>query len=241
MKTAGLIIVAALVATPAFAQGEHGKSTSTPVERGYLLGSGAFDSSSASLAGSATSLKSGSGSAQAGVRVARHVLLFGEVGRFRDLEPAGVQATVNTAVASLATNQGLDVTGTTRMPAMYGLGGVRIQGSLRSRVTPYALAGFGAARLTPSARFAYTDGTLPSADPSLPGPAVGSNVTPQLIAAGSFVQPAPSSAFMFALGGGAQINVARHLIADVGYRYSRIAADTPLRAQGLTFGFGVKF
>jgi opacity protein-like surface antigen len=241
MRTAGLIVVTALMATPAFAQGEHGTAGSAPAERGYVLGTGAFDSSTASLAGSAASLKSGSGAAQAGVRVARHVLLFGEVGRFKDLEPAGVQASVNNVVTSLSTNQGLDVTGTSRMPATYGLGGVRIQGSMRHRVTPYALAGFGGARLKPSAQFTYTDGTLPNADPTLPGPAVGSNVTSQLIAAGSFVQPAPTSAFMVALGGGAQVNVARHLIADVGYRYSRIAADTPLHAQGVTFGFGVKF
>jgi opacity protein-like surface antigen len=29
--------------------------------------------------------------------------------------------------------------------------------------------------------------------------------------------------------------------ADVGYRFSRIAADTPVNAQGATFGVGYRF
>ena len=46
---------------------------------------------------------------------------------------------------------------------------------------------------------------------------------------------------MFTLGGGVEIPVARHWAIDAGYRFSRVAADTPLNAQGATFGFGYRF
>jgi opacity protein-like surface antigen len=46
---------------------------------------------------------------------------------------------------------------------------------------------------------------------------------------------------MYTLGGGVDIPVAHHWAVDVGYRFSRIAADTPLNAQGATFGFGYRF
>jgi len=51
---------------------------------------------------------------------------------------------------------------------------------------------------------------------------------------------------MFTLGGGMQIPVTRHWAGDVGYRYSRIAADDSLSASalninGMTFGFGYRF
>jgi len=46
---------------------------------------------------------------------------------------------------------------------------------------------------------------------------------------------------MFTLGGGVEIPVARHWAIDAGYRFSRVDADTPLNAQGATFGFGWRF
>jgi opacity protein-like surface antigen len=51
---------------------------------------------------------------------------------------------------------------------------------------------------------------------------------------------------MYTLGGGVQMPVAQHWAADLGYRYSRIAADTALNSGALgtnamTFGFGYRF
>ena len=56
----------------------------------------------------------------------------------------------------------------------------------------------------------------------------------------------PSTALMLMLGGGAQVPLASHWAADLGYRYSRIAADSTLSATALntnlmTFGFGYRF
>jgi opacity protein-like surface antigen len=72
-------------------------------------------------------------------------------------------------------------------------------------------------------------------------PALGTDVTTQLVSAGAFTMPPATNAFMFTLGGGVAIPVARHWAIDAGYRFARIAADTPLNAQGLTFGFGYRF
>jgi len=86
MKTAGVFLVSMLIAPPALAQ--H--------DRGYLQGTGGFDVSSTAMA--ASSFSTGSGAAQGGVKVAKHILAFGEFGRFRDLQPTSVQGSVDQTV-----------------------------------------------------------------------------------------------------------------------------------------------
>jgi opacity protein-like surface antigen len=108
---------------------------------------------------------------------------------------------------------------------------------MQGRVSPYILGGWGVARLTSTAQFTYTSGPLP--DGSTPTP--GADVTDQLETAGYFTAPAASNAFMFTLGGGVDFPVAQHWAVDVGYRFSRFNATTPLNAQGATFGFGYRF
>jgi len=46
---------------------------------------------------------------------------------------------------------------------------------------------------------------------------------------------------MYSLRGGIEVPVARHWAIDAGYRFSRISTDTPVHAQGMTFGFGYRF
>jgi opacity protein-like surface antigen len=107
----------------------------------------------------------------------------------------------------------------------------------QSRVSPYVLGGIGFARLTPTAQFTYSSGTLPDGS----APTLGTDVTTQLVTAGDFRLPPATTAFMFTLGGGVAIPVASHWAVDAGYRFSRVDADTPLNAQGVTFGFGYHF
>jgi len=107
----------------------------------------------------------------------------------------------------------------------------------RGRVLPYVLGGIGFARLTPTGRFTFLSGTLPDGST----PALGADVTSQLVTAGYFTTPAATNAFMYSLGTGVEVPVARHWAVDAGYRFSRVEADTPLNAQGLTFGFGYRF
>jgi opacity protein-like surface antigen len=107
----------------------------------------------------------------------------------------------------------------------------------RSRVSPYVLGGLGFARLTPTGQFTYSSGILPDGSTA----AVGADVTSQLVTAGYFTAPPATNAFMYTLGTGVEIPVARHWAVDAGYRFSRVAAETPLNTQGITFGFGYRF
>jgi opacity protein-like surface antigen len=130
------------------------------------------------------------------------------------------------------------VTGVARVPAWYSMGGLRYSVPLASRLSPYVFGGLGFARLTPSATFTYTSGTLVGAAIA---PTPGDDVTAQIVSLGDFTQPPASTAFMFSVGGGVAAPIAPHLVADVGYRVSRVSADTPVSAQSVTFGVGYRF
>jgi len=198
-------------------------------ESGYVSGLGGFAASPDATSGNLL--------IEGGVRIAPHLLVFGSVGQFHNLQPSDAQAAVDSTTSSLAVAQGLGVVGTPRVPAWYSMGGLRYEVPMQGRVSPYVLGGLGVARLTPTAQFTYASGTLPDGST----PAVGTDVTTDLVTAGDFTAPSASSAFMFTLGGGVEIPVARHWAVDVGYRFSRVAATAPLNAQGATFGFGYRF
>lgn len=182
----------------------------------------------------------GDGGLEGGVRIAPHLMAFGSLGRFGNLQ-ADLQPTIAATTASLA-DQGLVVFGSGRVPAWFGLGGVRGEFLVRGRVIPYGLVGVGGARLSPTTRFAFSGGTLPDGTE----PMIGSDVTPALLAAGSITRTRASSAPMFTAGGGAQVLLASHWAADIGYRYARIAADSSLsasalNANGMALGVGYRF
>jgi opacity protein-like surface antigen len=198
-------------------------------ERGYVTGVGGFAATSDTTSGNVLG--------EAGVRIAPHLLVFGSLGEFHNLQPSELQPTVDSTTAVLSAGQGLNVLGTARVPAWYSVGGLRYEVPTRGRVSPYLLGGIGAARLNPTAQFTFSSGTLPDGSTA----SVGDDVTSQLVAAGDFTAPPATTAFMFTLGGGVEIPVARHWAIDAGYRFSRVAADTPLNAQGATFGFGYRF
>jgi opacity protein-like surface antigen len=177
---------------------------------------------------------------EGGVRIAPHVMAFTNAGRFTNLQ-TDLQPTLDAATTALS-NQGLLVTGGGSLPAWYGVGGVRAEIPANSHVLPYVLGGIGAAHLNPSPKFTFASGTLPDGQT----PDVGTDVTTTLVSLGSFTAPPSSNAFMLMLGGGVQVPLVQRWSADVGYRYSRIAADSTLSAGALntnvmTFGFGYRF
>ena len=228
MKTFIVAAAALLVATPLMAQ-DHGG----PDARGYVMGLGGFSVSTGSSTGN--SLLEG------GIRVAPHVMVFGNLGRFGNLQ-GDLQPTLAATTASLATNQGLGVTSTGTLPATYGLGGVRLEMPIGSHLMPYVLGGIGIARLNPSAHITYSSGIMP--DGSTPN--VGTDITTQIVTTGAFTNPPSSTARLTTFGAGVQVPLAQHWVVDAGYRYSRIAADTtlsasPLNTNGMTFGFGYRF
>jgi len=219
MKSLWIVVMAMVMApTLEFAQ----------TERAYVGGIGGF-----AITPDTTS---GDVSAEAGVRIAPHLSLFADVGHFHNLQPSDVQDNVDLTTQASA-DTGLNVIGTGRVPAMYSVGGVRYQPAMLGRIAPYVLGGVGVAHLTPTARFTYSSGALPDGST----PAVGDDVTSQLESAFDFSLPMPGNAFMATIGGGVEVPLARHWAVDADYRFSRIKADTPLNAQGATFGIGYRF
>ena len=220
--------VTMLAGAPLWAQDNGG-----PDARGYVTGLGGFAASVGKTTGDVL--------VEGGVRIAPHVMVFGNIGRFGSLQ-ADLQPTLDTSTAALSTNQGLTVIGGGSVPASYFAGGLRVEVPTNSRVMPYVLGGVGVAHLNPTAQFTFSSGTLPDGST----PTVGTDVTTAIVSSGAFTQPAASTAFMFTLGGGAQFPIAPHWVVDAGYRYSRIAADStlsasPLNANGMTFGVGYRF
>jgi opacity protein-like surface antigen len=232
MRAAWMIAatVTLLTAAPLFAQEHGGGGQDAP---GYVTGLGGFARSVGSTTGDVV--------VEGGARVAPHVMVIGNVGRFGNLQ-ADLQPTLDATTSALAANQGLLVIGAGSLPASYFTGGLRVEVPTNGRVMPYVLGGVGVARLNPTPQFTFSSGTMPDGST----PAVGTDVTAALTSTGSFTTPAASSAFMLTLGGGVQIPVAPHWVVDAGYRYARIAADTtlsasPLTTNGMTFGFGYRF
>jgi opacity protein-like surface antigen len=230
MKVQVLSLVAMFVATvaaPSFAQEKRAQDPN-----GYVSGFGG--------AAWADGNSTGSVLFEGGVRIAPHVTAFGNVGRFANLQ-GDLQPTLDAATNALS-EQGLGVTSGGTLPAWYGVGGLRAEFPASAHALPYVLGGLGAARLNPAAQFTYASGTMP--DGLIP--AVGTDVTSTLVALGSYAAPPASNALMFTLGGGVEIPTMSHWSVDLGYRYSRIAADTTLSATALntnamTFGFGYRF
>lgn len=209
------------------------QEASGPDASGYITGVGGF---STSLGGT-----TGDMLIEGGVRIAPNLMVIGNIGRFGNLQ-SDLQPTLDATTGALAATQGLSVTGGGSLPASFYQGGLRLEVPTRSRIMPYVLGTVGVARLTPTAQFAYAGGIMPDGST----PAVGTDVTSALVSTNSFSAPPPSSALMFTLGGGVQVPVIPHWVVDVGYRYSRIAADptlsaAPLNTNGMTFGFGYRF
>ena len=177
---------------------------------------------------------------EGGARVAPHVLAFGNIGRFNDLQ-TDLTPSLSAETATLS-GEGLGVDGLGTLPAWYTLGGLRAEFPANRHALPYVLGGLGTARLKPNEQFMFTNGALPDGTV----PAVGTDVTSTLETSGALLAPARTNAFMYMLGGGVQVPVAQHWAADLGYRYSRIGADTALSTGALgtnamTFGFAYRF
>ncbi len=221
------VALVALGAAPLFAQEAGGENA-----KGYVSGFGATVWTGGNTTGSVVF--------EGGARIAPRLMVFTNVGRYSNLQ-TDLQPTLNATATSLST-QGLGITAQGTLPAWYGVGGLRAEIPANKHVFPYFLGGIGAARLNPTTELTFTSGNLP--DGSTPD--VGTDVTTTLMSAGDYTAPAASTSFMFMLGGGAQIPLAPHWAVDVGYRYSRIAADsmlsaTALNTNAMTFGFGYRF
>ena len=234
MRTLMILLgLTAITAAPLAAQEKNGKDGGWQDAPAYVTGLGGFQAATGNTTGDVL--------IEGGVRVMPHVMVFGDLGWYKNLQ-SDLTPSLNGAMTSLQTAQGLSVTGSGTLPALYSIGGVRVEIPMSDLFLPYVLGGAGAARLNPTQQFAFSSGTMP--DGSSPTP--GQNITTNLTSAGALTTPGSSTAFMYTLGGGVLIPVASRWIIDAAYRYSRIAADStlsasPLNTNGMTFGLGYRF
>jgi len=214
-----LTMVAALVATAAYAQ----------EPRGYIEGAGGLSR--------ITGATSGGVNGEVGVKLTSNLVVFGNVGDVRNVHWSSLQTNVDDTVSSLSTNNGLMATATTKVPTWYSIGGARLQFPTHSVITPYVFGGLGFAQLRPKVQFAYQNGTTLSGDTAT----VGQDITSDVVTNGLFTMPSSSTHMMLRTGGGVQMPIAKHLLGSVGYSVSRISADTPIHTQDVTFGLGFRF
>ena len=170
MQTRLIIVITIIVlaAAPSFAQSA----------RGFVTGAGGFAVS--------PDTTSGDWLGEAGVRVAPNLFVFGDLGQFHNLQPSQVQPAIDTTTA-MVSQSGLTVVGSGRVPATYGLGGLRFEVPTRSRFAPYVFGGVGMAHVAPTATFTYTSGPLP--DSSTPRSATTSQHSSKRRATSASRQP----------------------------------------------------
>jgi len=226
------ITVLAMTAAPLFAQ-EHGQNGGWQDSPAYVTGLGGFQAATGSTTGDVL--------IEGGVRVAPHVMVFGDLGWFKNLQ-GDLTPSLNNTVTSLQNTQGLNVTGTGTLPALYSIGGVRLEIPTSDVFLPYVFGGAGVAHLNPTQQFMFASGVMPDGST----PTAGQDVTSNLTTTGLLIPPPSSNAFMYTVGGGVLIPVAQRWVIDAAYRYSRIAADStlsasPLSTNGMTFGLGYRF
>jgi hypothetical protein len=160
-----------------------------------------------------------------GAAPSRHVMIFGELGRMTDALPKTDQQTITDNASALAASEGGIATVLGHVPVVYGTGGVRINGTTRNRVTPFAEAAFG---------FAHVTNTL-SVTVS------GTDVSPQVLTTPLTSRPSQTDPLM-SLGGGVSFAAGTRTAIDIGYRYSRIfATDQGINTGKLYGGVRVGF
>ena len=150
------------------------------------------------------------------VPLSDHIQVLGEGGRINDI--------MSPTIASLLDFTPIDM----RLSATYFAGGVRILGSSRAVVRPYAETTFGMARLRTgfggpeAAEYPYVNVALQYLDSTQP---------------------------MLGLGGGLMIQ-GGHVVVDLGYRFNKISGGNVVQTvltggdfdvHQIRFGFGVKF
>jgi hypothetical protein len=198
VQSLGLLLSLGLVtfvASPALAQ-----------ERGFATGIGAVTFGTvtgANIAG------------RAGVSLSNHVMVFGEVGHMTNVLPKSEESTINDNAATVGDSMGGAALVGGGMPAAYGSGGVRVNGTMHNHVTPFAEASLGFAHLTNTLNASVN----------------GSDVT-SLVVTTPLTTSLPETDPLLGLGAGVSIRTGAHAALEVGYRYSRIFAST----QGINTG-----
>ena len=158
-----------------------------------------------------------------GFRIAKHVQLIGEAGRMQNVAPKEIQDEVDLESALLSADLGVPVTVNVKVPAVYAMGGIRMNVPTMRRFHPFVDVGVGVASI--SADFdAEVDGT---------------DISDELE---NELDLQSESKFLFAIGGGVAIPLTQRTALDVAYRFHRIATEDPaINASAILAGFRFNF
>ena len=210
----------ALLPAAAFAQPKVAPAPPPPDPRGYV------ELNAQSAFGNVTSQSFGG---EVGIAIQQNLQVFFEIGAARDVSTPDLGAAAVLIANSLAQSQS-NVGFSVKEPATFGIGGVRYLFPIAdSKLQPYVLAGFGAAKVSRNVKFTVGGNDVTANLPQL-GVVLGSDLS------GSFTRP------MMTLGGGIVYPVWQRVIADFQFRYGRIfAADQGINLSRAGLGIGVRF
>ena len=216
MKTRSILMLAVFAAgivwtAPAFAQ-----SGAAP-DHGYVMGA------AQSAFGNVTTQNFG---AELGVTVFRQVQVFAEVGLTRDTAPAELGTATSTIAGALTALQSAPVAFSVKQPVTFGAGGIRyVIPTGHAGIQGYVLAGAGMAQVKKEVSITIGGSTSTLAQYV----SIGSDLT------GDETKP------LFTGGGGITWTGWQMLVVDLGFRVSRISAETPITVSRAGAGIGFRF
>jgi opacity protein-like surface antigen len=146
-----------------------------------------------------------------GVNLGQNVQITGEVGRMQNLESNFMRDDLQAIEAAALLEEGVPVTAKADVRSFYATGGVRVLFLSSGNIRPYAAGSAGVAHLMPKPVFA----------------ALGIDVTSALLQEPDIQKVfATMNRPLASVGGGISFTPTRHLLLDVGYKYSRIFIPT---------------
>jgi opacity protein-like surface antigen len=207
------LVLAMLLAFPAAAAAQ---------ERGYVQG----------LTGAARGVETDSVYGGIGAwRIGDRLEVFGEVARLRNAlgpELRDQLAAIETALRAAIEAQfgtAFPVVFEPRVPAWYGLGGVRLRGPAAGRLSTYLEGGLGAARLDPQVHLTVNDEPLDT----------------EIAAVTGLDDDRQQLEFIAGGGAGLAFQVWRRIRIEGGYRYMRLFGDAKTSLNRVHLGAGLTF
>jgi opacity protein-like surface antigen len=195
-------------------------SAQTAADRGYVEGV------AQSAFGNVTSQSFGG---EVGFNLTPTIQVFGEGGHVGDAATAAIGTAAQLIAGYLSTAQPQPVDYSVKQPVTFGAAGIRYLFPTTSpAVTPYVLAGGGAAAVKSDVKF------------TIAGSEVTNNLGDYGVVLGSDLSGSVTKA-MLVVGGGVQWAAWRQMIVDLQYRYNRVFTDPGMNINRAGVGIGFRF
>lgn len=151
------------------------------------------------------------------------IQVFGEVGRAQNVMPSSFKDDLDTAISALSVYYGVPMTMDIKVPAFYGLGGVRYVVPVAGKVHPFVEGGLGVASLS------Y----------DIEAKVMGVDVSEDVEDA---MDLSSESKLLIAIGGGVSADLTASLQLDAGYRFMHVNVDEPtINTSAIYAGLRYKF